>query len=276
MVVIAVAVTVSMQNEENSNTGWATWSSWGTCSVEASCGTGTQERLRLCTKSANNGKDSQCPGSDRQTQNCTIHCPIDGAWTEWSSATACSVTCGKGTTQRTRSCTNPAPRYGGKTCSGYDTNTEACTQFQAGCSASVCFDSYTTFNESYRREGVDSFIECFFGGGECDKDKVIEGEWYRFNLPTGENAVLDHCPGSLFKCGACSQIWMNSSHPTEYGAIKDVTMHVKSTSTNCSSQSVSASVTKCGVNEEVFFLYKLWKPLSCSVSYCAGWFHIEI
>ncbi len=289
VVVIAVSVSFAMQNSGNddstSSNGWATWSSWGTCSVSASCGTGTQERLRLCTKSVNDGDDSQCPGSDRQIQNCTIHCPINGAWTEWSNST-CSVTCGKGTKRRTRTCTNPAPKYGGKMCSGPDTKTETCIEYPRNCSASVCFDPYTTFSESYRRESfrwlapmadicnshsLESDI------GECDRDKVTEGEWYRFNLSTGENSVLDHNPNpyyypDLYTCGTCWQIWMNSSHPTEYGVIKDVTMVVNNY--YWGNNRGSGSVTKC-VNGEVFYLYKLWVPWFCSASYCAGTYLFE-
>ena len=44
--------------------------------------------------------------------------PIDGHWGRWSSWTACSVTCGYGTHTRTRTCEDPAPKYGGKDCRG--------------------------------------------------------------------------------------------------------------------------------------------------------------
>jgi len=51
--------------------------------------------------------------------------PIDGGWSNWS---ACSVPCGGGI--QTRTCTNPAPAYGGKDCEGPDTqecNTHPCS-----------------------------------------------------------------------------------------------------------------------------------------------------
>ncbi len=77
MILIAMSVYFLKPNIKINASGWANWSSWGSCSVNigSSCGTGTQERLRLCTASVENSGESVCPGSDRQTQNCTIDCP---------------------------------------------------------------------------------------------------------------------------------------------------------------------------------------------------------
>ncbi len=310
VVVIAVSVSLVMKNDGDS--GWAKWSSWGSCSV-VGCGTGTHERLRLC-------KESECLGPDRQTQNCTVHCPVDGAWASWSSWGSCSAICGDGKMQRTRTCTDPAPQYGGQECSGSeeqsqnctvncpihgawaqwsswsgcvcgvgtaqktrhrnctdpapehggqecsgsDTQTETCSH----CSASVCFDSYITFSESYRRESV-TLSGCNPNENlTCDKDKVTGESWYRFNLLTGENGVLESCP-KPYTCGTCAPIWMKSSHPTQFGVIKDVTM-ATSYDRGCSQWSGPGSVTKCSVDGEVFYLYKLWRYNGCYLSYCAG------
>ena len=51
---------------------------------------------------------------------------VDGAYTEWSSYGACSVSCGGGTQRRDRSCTNPAPQHGGKSCDGPAEETKSC------------------------------------------------------------------------------------------------------------------------------------------------------
>ena len=51
---------------------------------------------------------------------------VDGGWDKWSVWSKCSVTCGGGTHERYRSCTNPAPQHGGADCTGQDVMSEAC------------------------------------------------------------------------------------------------------------------------------------------------------
>ena len=40
----------------------------------------------------------------------------DGRYTLWSDWSMCSKTCGGGDKYRTRTCTNPKPKYGGRDC----------------------------------------------------------------------------------------------------------------------------------------------------------------
>ena len=51
---------------------------------------------------------------------------VNGDWTVWSVWGACSVSCAAGTKQRTRSCTNPVPAYGGSGCSGGTSDSGLC------------------------------------------------------------------------------------------------------------------------------------------------------
>ena len=44
--------------------------------------------------------------------------PLDGHWGRWSSWESCDQDCGPGKQNRTRTCDNPAPKYGGKDCVG--------------------------------------------------------------------------------------------------------------------------------------------------------------
>lgn len=114
---------------------WTAWSTWSSCS--ASCGGGTQTRTRFCTNPApdlpNGGLN--CVGSATDSQSCNIHAcapaPIDGGWSAWSDWSACSASCGGGTQERTRTCTNPTPANGGAGCgpslTGFRScNTHAC------------------------------------------------------------------------------------------------------------------------------------------------------
>ena len=53
---------------------------------------------------------------------------VDGAWSDWSSWTQCSKTCGGGIKARERSCTNPPPKGNGQSCLGEVEETGACSQ----------------------------------------------------------------------------------------------------------------------------------------------------
>ncbi|XP_047136865.1 A disintegrin and metalloproteinase with thrombospondin motifs adt-1 isoform X1 [Hydra vulgaris] len=107
------------------NGGFGSWSEFSACSKL--CGDGVQTRTRKCDQPepAYGGKD--CVGTTVETNFCKIvDCPIDGSWSEWEPFSECSQSCGSTLKSRKRSCTNPAPQYGGKACEGLDTMTTAC------------------------------------------------------------------------------------------------------------------------------------------------------
>lgn len=104
---------------------WSEWSTWAKCQQvvpdpsagECLC------RTRSCDnpKPAFGGKS--CDGSVVEVTNCTAH----GQWTEWTSWSKCSITCGhNGTRSRQRYCSNPPPRYGGRECIGSNTEEGYC------------------------------------------------------------------------------------------------------------------------------------------------------
>uniref|UniRef100_A0A8C3DQA4 Hemicentin-1 n=1 Tax=Corvus moneduloides TaxID=1196302 RepID=A0A8C3DQA4_CORMO len=104
---------------------WSPWAPWGPCS--ATCGKGTQTRLRLCASPAPAHGGPACRGPDTQLQLChRRRCPVDGKWSPWSSWSACSVSCGGGSRQRTRHCSDPAPQFGGRKCEGSDIQMDFC------------------------------------------------------------------------------------------------------------------------------------------------------
>ena len=53
---------------------------------------------------------------------------VDGNWTDWGDWNLCSVTCAGGTQSRSRTCTNPPPRYGGRECSGESEDVQSCNE----------------------------------------------------------------------------------------------------------------------------------------------------
>ena len=47
-----------------------------------------------------------------------FHSKVDGIWALWASWGVCSKSCGDGTKEKTRTCTNPSPAHGGADCDG--------------------------------------------------------------------------------------------------------------------------------------------------------------
>ncbi|XP_065181024.1 uncharacterized protein LOC135811715 [Sycon ciliatum] len=97
--------------------GWSAWQAW-------QCGPGCGGvRNRSCTEPPPFSGGADCMGdaievdSSYSSINCTA-CPVNGSWTSWA-PWQCSATCGSGMAQlRTRSCSMPAPMYGGARCEG--------------------------------------------------------------------------------------------------------------------------------------------------------------
>ena len=51
---------------------------------------------------------------------------VDGNWSSWGVYGDCTVKCGGGVRRRSRSCTNPKPSNGGRSCRGSSTQTVTC------------------------------------------------------------------------------------------------------------------------------------------------------
>ena len=51
---------------------------------------------------------------------------VHGGWTVWSQWSACSTTCGTGTQERNRECSNPPPQHGGNDCTGDSDERRSC------------------------------------------------------------------------------------------------------------------------------------------------------
>ena len=53
---------------------------------------------------------------------------VDGEWGLWSHWGPCDMTCGGGLRTRVRKCDNPAPKFGGLQCPGYNVQSEICNK----------------------------------------------------------------------------------------------------------------------------------------------------
>uniref|UniRef100_A0A8C9SE11 Netrin receptor UNC5 n=1 Tax=Scleropages formosus TaxID=113540 RepID=A0A8C9SE11_SCLFO len=104
------------------NGGWSLWTEWSSCNVH--CGQGIKKRSRTCTNPAPLNGGTFCEGMSVQKSTCSIPCPVDGGWETWTEWASCSSECER---QRSRECTAPTPKHGGKVCDGPAQHTENCT-----------------------------------------------------------------------------------------------------------------------------------------------------
>ena len=52
---------------------------------------------------------------------------VNGGWSSWGRWSSCSRTCGTGSRNRYRRCSNPPPRNGGRSCIGTSRQSTSCT-----------------------------------------------------------------------------------------------------------------------------------------------------
>ncbi|XP_060104212.1 SCO-spondin-like [Heteronotia binoei] len=108
------------------NCTWNPWSPWSECS--RTCGAGQQRRLRTYNPPGQGGhwcQDILVANTERHFCNLQA-CKVDGAWAKWSPWSWCDRSCGGGRSARTRTCTSPPPKNGGRPCPGEKFHVRVC------------------------------------------------------------------------------------------------------------------------------------------------------
>lgn len=105
---------------------WGDWGAWTTC--KPSCGTAyiSSSRKQLRQQS---GSGRTCEGEDVRREVCSVQepcSPIDCKWSDWNEWSACSKTCGTGTSFRLRKVEIPASS-GGAECEGNEWDQMRCS-----------------------------------------------------------------------------------------------------------------------------------------------------
>eukprot|EP00105_Crassostrea_gigas_P019200 XP_011437616.1 PREDICTED: coadhesin [Crassostrea gigas] len=161
--------------------GWSMWGPWSECSV--TCDTGVVTRTRTCDSPRPLFGGRECEGSATDTRDCTANkqCPVHGGWTSWTLQGRCNAPrCETGTSIRSRSCTNPRPRNGGRPCVGRSysretcVNDENCPKSGEWCNWnewSQCTATCTGLNSMQVRQRSCQCPGPQAGGSECDGSK---------------------------------------------------------------------------------------------------------
>ncbi|CAE7555101.1 Hmcn1 [Symbiodinium pilosum] len=141
------------------------WTDWSPC--DPFCN-GTQKRERNILKHAAYG-GTPC-GPTLEDQRCSNFC-VDCAWTDWTLWPACTVSCGGGTAQRTRSVAVPK-QGGGQECSGSGEETKTCSE--QDCPVDCEFSTWTTWTscqpycEGSQTRQRSVTRKAAFGGKSCN------------------------------------------------------------------------------------------------------------
>ena len=69
--------------------------------------------------------------------NCMHPILVHGNYSDWSSWSECTVTCGNGYVTRTRSCDNPVPLEDGRNCSSIGHNVESRNCTRSDCPGKI-------------------------------------------------------------------------------------------------------------------------------------------
>ncbi|XP_074157498.1 semaphorin-5B [Sminthopsis crassicaudata] len=123
--------------------GFGPWSPWQPCEhVDGDNSGSCQCRARACDSPRPRCGGRACPGPTIHVANCSRN----GAWTPWSPWALCSTSCGIGFQVRQRSCSNPAPRHGGRICVGKSREERFCNE-NSPCPVPIFWASWGSWSK---------------------------------------------------------------------------------------------------------------------------------
>ncbi|XP_077969202.1 A disintegrin and metalloproteinase with thrombospondin motifs 9-like isoform X2 [Styela clava] len=113
---------------------WNAWAPWSKCSK--TCGRGISRRDRSCEKK---GSRSNCVGSNTKVRRCKLtNCVTESSWNKWESWMECSVTCGRGSQKRIRTCL-------GNSCMGKRQELKTCNK--ENCPADPIWNAWESWSQ---------------------------------------------------------------------------------------------------------------------------------
>ncbi|WAR07555.1 HMCN1-like protein [Mya arenaria] len=190
------------------NGGFSAWTPWIKCSD--TCGDGTRSRYRLCNNPPPQYGGAECNGDLSSFDACSIQkiCPINGFFSNWSTWTTCSVSCGNGTRVRERLCDNPQPQHNGSTCTGDYKESEDCFTGIL-CPKILCYHCNSTSHKFCDQGNFDSdkysYDKIYISDGElCVKcTKGYKGGVYHRGCTSSkdeEGCITDFCNANQGTC----------------------------------------------------------------------------
>jgi len=141
--------------------------------------------------SCNSSTKHNCDHTEDVLLACETATKRDGGWTTYGKWSVCSAGCDGGNQTRTRTCTNPAPKYGGADCVGDKKQSRACNTFKC--------------NEFYLVDNIGNVIEddqeglLMFEGGTVCNDRWSNNSANAVCRNMGRHAALSFRNGTIFK-----------------------------------------------------------------------------
>ncbi|KAL4229380.1 Thrombospondin type 1 repeat-containing protein [Mactra antiquata] len=191
-------------NENNVVNSWSIWGDWSECT--RTCGGGNRQRTRTCTSGiqsdcCKHSSLESCMLEYIQSREC-INVDCVGTWSEWKPWGDCSVDCGEGEQNRTRTCETEDI-----VCVGGDYQARSC---YVQCPISL---QLKTDLESRKTCGTDIDNPCQ-NGGKCIQDDdgiscMCQGDWRgqtcdSLCLNLSEKQSCDNKRGMFYNCHDCN------------------------------------------------------------------------